>query len=331
MPGITMIGEKRRAGHVSTALPPEARALSRMLHLLKSSATASTALMGSLSQIPASPQRDEIQTSLQTTLGSLLTLDLPFKQTSDRISIATELAIRMAFQNPVKKKHDRKKNSRRSGNDDGSDTDSLVAPAMTTMKTSTTAAALVSDNSMVDSESETETALDTVEASLQIKKFWGSLLEAVNLQVASRTTSVWGKKKTYEVYQLTAPASLDSSRDEIRKAVEREFRTVFHGGGEDQSGCRTYAVTSEKDKMLYIQMNIGKQYDFNDERNRSVCGEKKKKADYEFIAIVTGGSPLIALTASRAPSRSRLTKFVLTALDAALCKSSNAKTTKGRF
>jgi hypothetical protein len=138
MPGITMIGEKRRAGHVSTALPPEARALSRMLHLLKSSATASTALMGSLSQIPASPQRDEIQTSLQTTLSSLLTLDLPFKQTSDRISIATELAIRMAYQNPelVKKKHNGKKNSWRSGNDDGSDTDSLVLPAMTTMKTS---------------------------------------------------------------------------------------------------------------------------------------------------------------------------------------------------
>jgi hypothetical protein len=185
------------------------------------------------------------------------------------------------------------------------------------MKTS--AAAMVSDCSTTGSESESE-VMDDLDVSFHIKQFWGSLLEALHLQVASRTTRVWGKKKIYEVYELTANSTVEGSLDDIRKSVEREFRTVFHGGGEDQSGCRTYAVMSENGS-LYVQLNIGKQYDFNDESNRSICGEKKKKADFEFTAIINEGSPLVALSASRAPSRSRFTKFVLSSLDAALTKS----------
>jgi len=332
MPGITMIGEKRRGQNVPTALPAEARALSRLLHLLKSSQVASAALMGSISQVPPSPQRQEVQNSLMETVESLQTLDLPSKEISGRIAIAADLAIRTAFHNPDHLKHpkhgDKKNSDRRGGRDggdDGSDVDSM-SPPITTRAKKATNAALVSDSSTAGSESETE-GIDDLDISLNIKQFWGSLLEALHLQVASRTTSVWGRKKIYEVYQLTAPSSIEDSLNEIRKTVEREFCTVYHGVGED-SGCRTYAVTSVNNS-LYIQVNIGKHYDFNDERNRSVCGEKKKKADHEFTAIVSEGSPLIALSASRAPSRSRFTKFVLASLDAALTKSGSAATSKG--
>jgi len=326
MPGITMIGEKRRARYTPTALPAEARALSRMLSLLKSSHSSSAALMGALSQMPSSLQCQEIQKNLRESLDRLETLNLPVKQTSDRMSIVSELAIRTAFENSNLGKEDSHR-QRGSGEEEDSDVDS-ISPRRDTRSMKTSAAALVSDSSTTGTESESE-AMDDVNVSLKIKQFWGSLLEAVNLQVTSRTTSVWGKKKIYEVYQLTAPSSLDDSIDDIRKAVEREFRTVFHGGGEDNSGCRTYAVSLESNS-LYIQMNIGACYDYCDERNRSVSGEKKKKADYEFVAKIDAGSPLIALTASRAPSRSRLTKFVLTALDAALSKNASGTTTKGK-
>ena len=323
-----MIGEKRRGHKVPTALPAEARSLSRLLNLLQSSEVASAALMGSLSQVPPSPQRQEIRRSLQETAKSLQALDLPVKEISDRMSIATELAVRLTFQNPelAQKDATKKQSHRRDTQEDGSDVDSITPP-MTTRGMKTSAAAMVSDCSTAGSESESE-VMDDLDVSFGIKQFWGSLLEALHLQVASRTTRVWGKKKIYEVYELTANSTIEGSLDDIRKSVEREFRTVFHGGGEDQSGCRTYAVMSENGS-LYVQLNIGKQYDFNDESNRSICGEKKKKADFEFTAIINEGSPLVALSASRAPSRSRFTKFVLSSLDAALTKSGIA-TSKGK-
>ena len=319
-----MIGEKRRAQQLKTALPAEARSLSRLLHLLQQSHVASAALLGSLLQMPPSPQCQEISTNLKETLASLQNLDLPFKQMSDRMSIATELAIRTAFHNPDHLREDGKIKGE-FGSPVESDVESIAPPM--TAKATKTSAAIVSDSSTAGSETETE-IMNDMDVAVGMKKFWGSLLEAVNLQVASRTTSVWGKKKIYEVYHLSAPVSLAGSLDDIRKNVEMEFRTVFHGGGEDHSGCRTYAVMSAANS-LYIQLNIGKHYDFSDERNRATSGEKKKKADYEFIAIVNSASPIIALTASRAPSRSRLTKFVLTALDAALTQNKSATTAKG--
>ena len=302
MPGITMIGDARSGAGLPTALPAEARSLCRFLRLLKSPQTAADALLDTLGRAPPSVQRTQILCDMKETLESLSELDLAPKESADRISIATELAIRTAFEK-----------TRNSPSDDD-DASSLSPPPMTTKMAETTArAAVVSDSSTAGSEEETESLL--ADESISSKRFWAFVLESVHLQIASRTTTVWGKKKIYEIYQLSAPCVIQFP-DDVAKALDREFRAVFHGGGEDQSGCRTYALQSGK--FTYIQLNIGKPYDFQDERNRSLSGEKKKKKGNEFIAVLEHGSPLIALTASRAPSKSRFLQFVLTALDAAL-------------
>jgi hypothetical protein len=290
-------------------LPAEARSLGRFLRLLKSPQVASEALLDSLSQAPPSSQRDEIFENLKETLEPLHKLDLPLKEITDRMCVAAELTIRSAFS----------KDDNRKGNDTEDDDVSSIAPPMTT-KMASTRTAIVSDSSTAGGEEDTESLIVVEDDSLAEKRFWAVILESIHLQVTSRTTTVWGKKKIYEIYQLSGTSSLISSPDDIAKAVDREFRTVFHGGGEDQSGCRTYALLSGN--SLYIQLNIGKFYDFQDERNRSVSGEKKKKKGNEFTAIIEPGTPLVALSASRAPSKSRFTKFVLAALDAALTPNS---------
>jgi hypothetical protein len=294
-----------------TALPAEARSLGRFLRLLKSPQVASEALLDSLSRAPQSSQRDEISENLKETLEPLQKLDLTPKEFADRMSIAAELAIRTAFS----KDGTRKGNDNRKGNDTDDDDASNIAPPMTT-KMATTRAAVVSDTSTAGSEEDAESLIVVEDDSFAEKRFWAVILESIHLQVTSRTTTVWGKKKIYEIYQLSGTSSLNASPGDIAKAVEREFRVVFHGGGEDQSGCRSYALSSGN--YLYIQLNIGKFYDFQDERNRSASGEKKKKKGNEFTFIVEPGSPLVAVSASRAPSKSRFTKFVLAALDAAL-------------
>lgn len=314
MPGITMIGNTSRGAKLTSALPAEARSLSRFLGLLQTPQVASDALLGSLSLAPPSSQRDGIFESLKETLELLTKLDRPPKEIMDRMSIAAELAIRSAFS----------KNGNRKGNDTDDEDISNIAPPMTTTMASARTA-VVSDSSTAGSEVDTESLVVVEDDSLAEKRFWAAILESVHLQVTSRTTKVWGKKKIYEIYQLSGTSSLISAPDDIAKAVEREFRTIFHGGGEDHSGCRTYALMSGN--SLYIQLNIGKFYDFHDERNRSLSGEKKKKKGNEFTAIIEPGSPLIALSASRSPRRSHFTKFVLAALDAALTPNNRTATT----
>jgi hypothetical protein len=313
MPSITMIGNTSRGARVPTALPAESRSLGRFLRLLQSPQVASKALLDSLSQAPPSSQRDEISENLRETLEPLQKLDLTPKEFADRMSIAAELAIRTAFS----------KDGSRKGNDTDDDDASSISPHMTE-KMATKGAAVVSDSSTAGSEEDAESLTVVEDDSVAEKRFWAVILESIHLQVTSRTTTVWGRKKIYEIYQLsgTSSSSLNSSPGDIAKAVEREFRIVFHGGGEDQSGCRSYALMSGN--SLYIQLNIGKFYDFQDERNRSTSGEKKKKKGNEFTFIVEPGSSLVAVSASRAPSKSRFTKFVLAALDAALTSNSTA-------
>ena len=76
--------------------------------------------------------------------------------------------------------------------------------------------------------------------------------------------------------------------------------------------------TSNNSKLLWIQINIGRSLDTTDEVQRSKTGGKKQKADNEFVAVIPQESNLVALTASRSPSRSRFTPYVLSALETAL-------------
>jgi len=230
-------------------------------------------------------------------------------------------------------------------------------------KEGTTTVAVVSDASSAgedNNEYETASATNTMDEDKQdetartssfvhlqsMKQCWAVLLESLQLEVASRTTRVWGRKKIYEIYQLRAPASsmeelkkqttaatttMNNSSSSsaftylanIRRSVEHEFRSVFHGGTEDQSGCRIYTKYNRDHDVLYLQFNIGKPFDYQDEQNRSRSGEKKKKKANEFVVLVKPESSLIALTASRAPSNSRFTPYVTTAVEAVLASTRN--------
>ena len=167
-------------------------------------------------------------------------------------------------------------------------------------------------------------------------------LESLSLQVVARTTVTWGKKKMYEVYKLPRPLRPVGGENgvlAVRNAVEREFRAIFRGGGEDQCGIRVYGLlrkiagscledgieegeeeqkNDDAETYLFIHMCIGKPLDLHDENLRAPSGEKRKKKANEFIAILRPGSTLFALSASRAPSGSRFTKFLLPALARAL-------------
>ena len=190
-------------------------------------------------------------------------------------------------------------------------------------------------------------------------------LESLSLQIVARTTVTWGKKKMYEIYQLPRPLRPVGGKagvTAVQNAVEKEFRAIFRGGGEDQCGIRVYGllrkiagsaledgIEEEEDEVdaafgeksverqqqernghgeettyLFIHMCIGKPLDLHDENLRAPSGEKRKKKANEFIAVLRPGSALFALSASRAPSGSRFTKFLLGALAKALSSGSGA-------
>lgn len=142
--------------------------------------------------------------------------------------------------------------------------------------------------------------------------FWAHLLEAIHLQVVARTTRIWGRKKIYEIYRLNGPATALKALEQIRAEVQRDFSAAYSG-----IECRTYAL-QRQDGYLFLHLVIGEPYNYTDERNRSISGEKKKKKANEFMFVVKPGSDLMAVTASRAPSKSRFVKYVLTAVDLAL-------------
>jgi len=211
---------------------------------------------------------------------------------------------------------------------------------------------------LVSSSSESEGALEereedgkpsaqqqvVVEQELAVMDFWNHLLEHVHLHVTSRTICTWGRKKVYEVYRLAGPTMpvLGSSNNNndgveaIRAAVQKEFLAFYDGTtGSSKfdlrySECRVYAAMQEIDssgndgdnnsnKILWIQINIGRSLDTTDEMQRSSkTGNKKQKAGNEFVAVIPQESNLVALTASRSPSRSRFTPYVLSALETAL-------------
>lgn len=185
-------------------------------------------------------------------------------------------------------------------------------------------APLISDDSEGAVEEEEETVVvSNFDQELAAVDVWAHLLEHVHLHVTSKTTRTWGSKKIYEVYRLAGPTLPVINMEEIRSKVQKEF-LAFYDGSTDcgkialrYSDCRVYVVQRE-DHCLWIQVNIGRSFDPADEIQRSKTGEKKKKAATEFVAVIPPESNLVALTASRAASRSRFTPYVLSALETAL-------------
>ena len=319
MVGTTVIGDTKLG---ATTLPPDARALNRYFRLLDDPAVIRQALMDVLDKSPASPQIDPIRKLFESTFHHLK----HFEHRKDRVfeqklALGLNLAIEHAFADAADELESLGSPQKTTRNeivptarisDSSTIAGGSAAPNTTSDKTADVASiAMVSEASCSEQEQVTETEQSS-EAPRSARAFWSHLLESVHLQVASRTTKVWGRKKIYEVYRLNGPATSHKTFEQVRLDVQRDFSAAYSG-----TDCRSYALQRE-DGYLFLHLVIGNPYDYTDERNRSVSGEKKKKKGNEFVFIVKPGSSLMAVTASRAPSKSRFVKYVLTALDLAL-------------
>jgi hypothetical protein len=333
MPGTTIIGDNKLGPE---SLPPEARTLNRQFRLLKDPEIIRQSILDVLDRV--SPSCRQVTQIRQLFEISLLRLK-DFEHRQDRmfehkLAKAFNAAIENAFidadeddmdslmGSPVAKlpavkcddsdsdqsfteRAPRRSPGSTRASPRGATRNSKKAPPSSATKQDQASIALVSET---DQASGTSTSS---EVPRNAKEFWGMLLEAMILEVASRTTQVWGRKKIYEVYRLNGPATARKTPEDIRRAVHDEFGSMFNNGGD----YRTYALKRESDGYLCIFLKIGKHYDYHDERNRSISGEKKKKKADEFIVIVKPGSSLMAVTASRSPSRAKDTKYLLPALD----------------
>jgi hypothetical protein len=314
-------------------LPPEARALNRLCRLLDNSTEIQEALLDVLRKAPQTYEIVSIRNMVDSIIEPLKAIEYrKDKLFEHKLALGTNIAIVTAFQNS------------------GDDWESLASPAV---KTSTQQHEnnCINTPSITDerdqnsqdrknekrwsmppaggggkasiavvSETESEGGSDQADAPITMSSFWAYLLEGLHLQVVSRTTRVWGRKKIYEIYRLSGPASSSKSLEQIRRDLQREFQTAYSG-----IDSRTYALKRDDDGYLFLHLVIGKPFDYSDERNRAASGEKKKKKANEFIFIVQPGSSLIAVSASRAPSKSRFVKYVLTAVDLALATSEQSQ------
>lgn len=317
MVGTTVLGDVRLS---ATSLPPEARALKRLFRLLVDACVIREAIIDVLDKAPATSQVIMIRKSLDSIFGPLK----DFEYRSDhmfehKLAHGFNLIIENAFAgveedleslgSPYKPTNS-DQTPRPSSWDDASTLGEKNGPKTAHDKFSGVASvAVVSDASDSDEKFESQLPPEDLRTT---SAFWAHFLEAMHLQVAARTTRVWGRKKIYEIYRLSGPAASHKSLEQIRAEVQRDFSASYSG-----IECRTYAL-QRQDGHLCLHLVIGSPYDYTDERNRSITGEKKKKKANEFMFIVKPGSTLMAVTASRAPSKSRFVKYVLTAVDYAL-------------
>lgn len=380
-----MIGDSRNgARNRPTSLPAEARSLSRMLRLLKSPETASTALLETLTTLP--PPSDPGQRAALERIREQVPLSINtmkkdgWDSISNRyaeynMSMAVEVLLRDAasFLTPKQTSPDKRSSlaSPSTGSSASDGTSNIIptnkarsnnnlmgascgsvsslespAPKTTQIPNSARRGAVVSDYSSVEDDSVTATAPpagetrveeeeagvdDELKVAKSARDLWAIILESVHLQVASRTTTVWGRKKIYEIYQLARPVRDFAAEEQpsIRQRLEVESRSVFDGILLDSGYCRLYTTLQplagfdRNIEALHVQINLGKIFDLQDESNRSSSGEKKKKDGGEFVAILVPGSSLFALTASRSASRSRYTPYVLALLENALTETTN--------
>jgi hypothetical protein len=336
MPGTSSIGDNKLGPE---SLPPEARVVNRHFRLLKEPDAIRESILDVLDRAPPScRQVAQIRQLFELSFRRLKNFehrnDRMFEQ---KLAKALNAAIENAFIDADEDDLDSFMGSPvakiPAANSDDSDSDeSIVAPAphkspgssrtslrrtSRSFKAAPPSSATNQDVASIALVSEADQASDepaSSDAPRSAKAFWGMLLEAMTLQVASRTTQVWGRKKIYEVYRLNGPVTTTKTPEDIRRAVHDEFGSMF----KNCVDYRTYALERQSDGYLCIFLKIGKYYDYHDERNRAISGEKKKKKADEFIVIVKPDSSLMAVTASRASSRAKNTKFLLPALDFAL-------------
>ena len=314
-------------------MPPEARALNRFFRLLDDPADVREAFMDALDKAPASSNLRPIRQVVESIFDPLK----QFEHRRDRLfehklALGINVAVENAFADSLDEleslgspqKVAKSQNINRSICSDSSTLGRGHYPSKTTTdKTSDIASvALVSEASYAEQQESTSAVSEVL---CTASDFWAYILEAIHLQIVSRTTRVWGRKKIYEIYRLNGPATSRKTFEQIRLDVQRDFSAAYSG-----IECRTYAL-QRQDGYLFLHLVIGKPYDYTDERNRSVSGEKKKKKANEFVIIVKPGSTLMALTASRAPSKSRFVKFVLTAIDLALATTEKNVAQNGEF
>lgn len=346
MVGTSTIGDNKLRPE---SLPPEARTLNRLFRLLHDPQVIRLAILEVLDRAPACEQIPQIRQLFEISFHRLKDFehrrDRMFEQ---KLAKALNAAIENAFADveddtdslmgspEVKKSPAAPAN----GSDSEESVDSMIeaaerarkrnskpgstpgrrssrgskktpTPSSATKEQDQASIALVSEADQGVAVT-TEEDDDASQSPTNAKDFWGMLLEAMQLQVTAQTTRVWGRKKIYEIYRLNGPATTTKSAEEVRLAIHDEFGSIL--GGE----YRTYALQRPSDGHFCIFLKIGKYYDYQDERNRAVSGEKKKKQANEFMVTVKPGSTLMAVTASRAPSRAKHIKYLLPALDLGL-------------
>jgi len=344
MPGTTVLGESSLA--IST-LPPEARALKRCFRLLDKEAMQVAMIDVLETDFSSNPKINELKENFESTFDRLKLFesrkDRKFEQ---RLAQGVNAAVEFAFEDDDSLENEKhlgcditlespKKKPRipQAGASDDSSQDvipmnsiggtgshiasSNIPTSKSAEDRSTTndqSIAVVTEASACVHDQEKSTRESSQQ--LTIKSFWTTVIEGMHLQVISRTTQVWGRKKIYEIYRLQGTPSCTKTMEQLRQDVRREFSEAYSGAYPEDRDCRAYAKQS--DGFIYLFLSIGKPYDFRDERNRASSGEKKKKKGNEFVFIVKPGSNLVAVSASRAPSRSHLSKFALTAFELAV-------------
>lgn len=344
MPGTTVLGESSLT--VST-LPPEARALKRFFRLLDKEEMRTAMIDVLETHFSSNPKINGLKENFKSTYDRLKLFesrkDRKFEQ---RLAQGVNAAVEFTFEDDHSLENEKhlecdislespKKRARTTpasipgdpsqdvlpinsmgGNDLPTTSPNILIPQSFEARSTTNdqSIAVVTEASACARDQE-ETTKESRYA-LTMKSFWTTLIEGMHLQVISRTTQVWGRKKIYEIYRLQGTAACTKSMEQLRQDVRREFSESYCGAYPEDRDCRAYAKQS--DGFIYLFLAIGKPYDFRDERNRASSGEKKKKKGNEFVFIVKPGANLVAVSASRAPSRSPLSKFALTAFDLAM-------------
>lgn len=328
MVGTTVLGDGKLS---AKTLPPEARALNRFFRLLVDPRVIREAVTDVLEHAPSTPEVATIRMLLDSIFE-------PLKLFENRNDSLFEHKLALGINSLIENTF--------AGTED--DLESLGSPHKPTRDQTPLHSSLSDPNlggidgpetsyeksrdvasiAVVSDASETEVKTQSTiqpQALGTTSAFWAHLLEAIHLQVVARTTRIWGRKKIYEIYRLNGPATALKALEQIRAEVQRDFSAAYSG-----IECRTYAL-QRQDGHLFLHLVIGEPYNYTDERNRSISGEKKKKKANEFMFVVKPGSDLMAVTASRAPSKSRFVKYVLTAVDLALATTDKNVAQNGEF
>jgi hypothetical protein len=331
-----------------SAQSAEIRNLARQLGMLQDSQIAEQALNDAIAQTPLYKQlgKDDAKLLLkkiETTLyrwrkrGILTQKTFPI-----RMAQAVESALSAVL---TKKPKDSKGTAGRkaSGQRDTTsapldDDPSSTSPpqsdfATPGVSTGTSEIGFVSDSEGVarHSSCEDREVMD-VNMQLAVTDFWPNLLEAIGLQVASRRISKTRSKKIYELYKLAGPCMLVADQQELRQEISNEFLKVFHANHQGtrligQSECRVFSVQHEDSAALWIQINIGRPIDVRDQTLNMKGNEGN-----EFIVLIVPESNLVALTASKAASRSVYTPYIMYVLETVLtCSVAGGYASGGKF